>query len=276
MKKNVFTVLLSLMLCLLVILPASAQTREGVIMLEGMEEPIEETLFESPQGFSFWYANEALEAYNGEEGNMEGAIVAALWSDDFMILSVIPEEDALDYADDFDESIVDMAAAGRVQADVYRDLEDGRYYFLTLIAENGQYLRAVGEYSQEAAEGNAKYFDRVLDSVEFGTGCPILAEWGEEDDEGEDAAQVILTALEPVTDAALLQLDWDDFTAAWAPAVFIGSLDAGQSVTVTLEFIGDMPDNGIIFTDEEGVTHAYALDISGEDGSLYFWDLEEE
>ena len=60
----------------------------------------------------------------------------------------------------------------RVQTEVYLDLDDGIYYFCTLIAENGQYLRAVGQYYAEAAEGNAKFFQRVLDSVVFSTELP--------------------------------------------------------------------------------------------------------
>ena len=168
MKKKAAARWILAALCLALMLSAAgAETREGVIMLEGMEEPIEETLFQSSQGFSFWYANERLEAYEGERDNIEGVIVTAQYSDDYMILSMIPQEDAEEYAEDLDGNILEQAAAARVTADVYRELEDGEYYFLTLIAENGQYFRAVGQYSQEAAEGNAKYFQRLVDTVSF-------------------------------------------------------------------------------------------------------------
>ncbi len=275
MKKNILTALLSVILCLL-LLPASvAETREGVIMLEGMEEPIEETLFESPLGFSFWYANEKMEAYHGEAGYIEGVVISALYSDDYMVLSMIPEEDAEEYTGDWEENIVELSADTRVQEDLYHVLEDGQYLFLTLIAEKGQYLCAVGQYSQEAAEGNAKYFQRILDSVTFTSACPIRAEWGNRTDDGSGLAQVILTALEPVEDVVLLKLDWEDFDVSWEEAAPLGSLSAQQSVSITLEFIGDMPNNGIQYTDEAGVIHAFALDISGEDGSLLLWKLEE-
>ena len=36
-----------------------------------------------------------------------------------------------------------------------------------------------------------------------------------------------------------------------------------------------MPNNGIMYTDEAGNTHYYALDISGEDGELYLWDIND-
>lgn len=275
MNKKTATGIILAILCLLWALSAAgAETREGVIMLEGMEEPIEETRFESRQGFSFWYANERLEAYEGERDNIEGVIVSALYSDDYMILSMIPQEDAEEYTEDLEENIVEQAAAARVMMDVYRELEDGEYYFLTLIAENGQYFRAVGQYSQEAAEGNAKYFDRLLDNVAFASGCPLRAEWGSQEADEEGRAQVILTAAEPVTDAALLRLDWDGVSVSWAQSAPLGSLSPQQPVTVTLTFTGDMPENGVQYTDEAGITHAFALDVSGEDGQLFFWELE--
>ena len=275
MKKKAAIKWLAAALCLLLALPAAAaETREGVIMLEGMEEKIEETLFESPFGFSFWYASDKLDAYHGEKGNIEGVIVEALYSDDSMVLSMIPQEDAEEYAQDLEENIVELSASARVQTDVYRELEDGRYYFLTLIAENGRFFRAVGEYGQESAEGNARYFQRLLDSVSFTPGCAIRAEWGaREDDEG--GAEVILTALAPVTDAALLRLEWEDMAVSWEEDAPLGDFEAQQTADVTLVFIGDLPNNGIVYTDEAGIPHAFALDISGEDGRLILWELEE-
>ena len=166
MKNKAAVRLLSFTLCLMLIIPAAAsETRQGVIMLEGMEEPIEETLFFSPLGFSFWYADGHLEARQGEAEGLEGVVVSALLSDDCMVLSVIPEEEAQKYADKLGADIKKMSETSRVQMDVYREQENGAYSFLTLIAENGRYLSAAGKYSVEAAEGNAKYFQKVLESV---------------------------------------------------------------------------------------------------------------
>ncbi|MBQ6234127.1 MAG: hypothetical protein IJJ80_11540 [Clostridia bacterium] len=276
MKKKSVIGLIIVSLCLLLALPAGmAETREGVIALEGMEETIQETLFESPQGFSFWYANEVLEAYPGERGNIDGVVVTSLYTDDAMVLSVIPEEDAIEYTRDFDESIAAQAADGRVQADIYREPENGRFYFLTVIAENGQYLSAVGDYSMEAAEGNGKYLQRVLDSVTFKSGYSIRPEWGTQAPDEPGRAQVVLTVLEPVTDVKLLKLDWNGTDVTWKQGAPLGSFSAQQTMSVTLEFIGEMPNNGIMYTDAAGVVHAFALDISGEDGQLYLWKLDE-
>ena len=85
-----------------------------------------------------------------------------------------------------------------------------------------------------------------------------------------------LTALEPVSDVKLLRLDWDGVEVAWKPLAPLGSFSAQQTVAVTLQFVGDMPDNGVMYTDQAGVEHALALDMSGDDGSLFFWDLKEE
>ena len=61
-----------------------AETRQGVIVLEGMEEAIEETQFESSQGFSFWYASEHLKADDGDIDGLACVVVSALYSDDCM------------------------------------------------------------------------------------------------------------------------------------------------------------------------------------------------
>ena len=103
----------------------------------------------------------------GTVNGVEGIIVSNPYSDDYMILSLISEEDATEYTSDLDGDIVEQSAVSRIEADVYCELKNGTFNFLTLIAENGRYIRASGKYSEEAAEGTAKYFQRVLDSVAF-------------------------------------------------------------------------------------------------------------
>lgn len=286
MKKSIFTGLLLAVLCLLLIVPAApAETREAVISLEGEEETYEETLFGSTYGFSFWYPTDGFEAYQGERGNMEGVIVEAAYMDDNMILSVITQEDAEEYVEHLNMDIAAQSAVSRVMVDIYRELENGRFYFLTVIAEKGNYLRIVGEYSEESAEGNGKYMQKILESVSFSSdpsgdpassGFAIRPEWGREEPDENGRAQVKLTALEPVSDVKLLRLDWDGVEVAWKPLAPLGSFSAQQTVAVTLQFVGDMPDNGVMYTDQAGVEHALALDMSGDDGSLFFWDLKEE
>ena len=54
--KRVFAFILAFIL--MTVCAAGAQTRESVITLEGMEEKITETLYESPNGFSLWYPDD--------------------------------------------------------------------------------------------------------------------------------------------------------------------------------------------------------------------------
>ena len=197
MKKKAAVYLLSVMLCLLLALPAAvSETRRGVIVLGGREETVEETLYESPLGFSFWYAAKKLEAYQGEASGLEGVVVGVLYSDGYMVLSMIPEEDAVEYTEDLGMDIAELSAASRVQTDVYREAENGTVLFLTVIAENGQYLSAVGEYPEKAADGDARYLQRVLDSVAFSASSydmqflkQLPGQWHEE----EDGAGTVLT-----------------------------------------------------------------------------------
>ena len=164
MGKKVLTIII--ILCLVSLSGmGQAETRQGMISLEGMEETIEETLFVSSSGFSFWYANERLEAYEENAEGNNGVVVAALYSDDYMVLSIISEEEVQEYAEDYGKDFSAFSTSSRAQMDVYRELEGGTFFFVSLIAENGHYLCADGMYSKEAAEGNANFFQRVLDSV---------------------------------------------------------------------------------------------------------------
>ena len=168
MKKNAWIRWFLMTLCLLLCLPnVLGETRQGVIALEGQNEIIEETLFVSSQGFTFWYASDRLDAYEDETLSTDGTVVEVLYTDGRVVLEMIPEEDAVEYARDLNMDIVKASAASRVQKDVYWEVEDGAVWFLTVIAENGRYLRAVGDYPLETAEGNGKYLQRVLDTVSF-------------------------------------------------------------------------------------------------------------
>ena len=166
MKKKTVAGFAIFALCLsLLFSTALGETRQGVIYLEGMEEIIEEALFESPEGFSFWCATNGLEADFGTADGIEGVIVRNIYSDDYMVLSMISEEEAAQYAAAAGVDIKAEAAVSRVQVDVSQELIGTTFHFSTLIGDRGRYLRAVGAYSLEAAEGTAKYFYHILNTV---------------------------------------------------------------------------------------------------------------
>lgn len=165
MKKSAFQFFLSLLCLLLMVTCASGETRESVIWLEGMEETIIETRFESPEGFSFWYDADLMEADFAAAGETESIRVSNIDSDDFMLLSLISQEEADELIRDREVETAQDPETGRVTTEVYCVLENTTFHFLTLVSENGKVLRAEGVYSMEAAEGNAKYFRRILDSA---------------------------------------------------------------------------------------------------------------
>ena len=164
-KKAALPFLFVISFLLLFLSTSSAETRQGVILLEDMENPITETLYQSQDGFSFWYVSDDFRAYHGEMENTDGDIIASLYSDDYMLLSRISEDEALEYAGELHPNIAEQSEASPLHLDVSRKPLNGKVHFQALIADKGSYLLASGEYYAEAAEGTAKYFQRVMDSV---------------------------------------------------------------------------------------------------------------
>lgn len=96
MKKKAAAQFLWILACLLLLLSAAvAETRQGTIALEGMEETIGETLYQSPQGFSFWYADESFSVRSEKTDGAERVIVCAVYTGESMALTKIPEEEAM-------------------------------------------------------------------------------------------------------------------------------------------------------------------------------------
>lgn len=156
-------------LCLMLMLPAAAETRLGVIYLEGMEEPIEETLYESPLGFSFWYVQERLtvretdEAADPEEWS-RCVTVEDVYGLGYMRITALSAEKAGEYLDGRGED----PAEERKEILLYQEIwDDASFHFAEIIIADGCYALADGAWPLETAEGNAKYFQRVLDSLFF-------------------------------------------------------------------------------------------------------------
>ena len=62
----------------------------------------------------------------------------------------------------------------------------------------------------------------------------------------------------------------DGFTYSDETLYTLDELTPDMPLMVTLTFLGDTPNNGFGYTDETGRTRRFVLDISGEDGSLFF------
>jgi len=249
MKKLTAIGWLVVALCLALIAPcAAAQTRQGVIFLEGMEETIEETLYESPDGFCFWYPAERLEAGPGEIDGIAGIVVSNSLSDDGMVLSAISEDAAAEYAADGFETLAAQSARTQIQVELANALNGQEYTFRTLIAARGRYLLAVGHCAQEAAEGNAKLFQRVLDSVALISPGDYV---GRYTNDGYDEV--------------IIEKRGDDYTMA-VTLYRLASLDEG-----TLSFSGE----GLVFHTQDDAGNPLTLTFCREDGDRYALRVDE-
>lgn len=159
-KTSLFPVLM--LLCLLFLQTAAAETRQGVIVLEGMEEPIEETRVESQQGFSFWVASDRFSVQE-QTRPTAAAVIRSLTLDDSMTLTLCTREEAEKW---LTESGLALPEPGGL-LDLRSEYKNGTFHFVSLIVDSGHFLTAEGTYSAESADGTSKYFSRILESIRF-------------------------------------------------------------------------------------------------------------
>ena len=172
LMKTVKMIVIAALCVAILLIPALAETtREAVIALEGMEEPIVETLYTAPAGYSFWYVGELFEVLPPAEDAPEDLVVSSRYSDDCMTLTALTEDEARAlveaYAAESGEDAAQLLSEPLTQIEIFWREEGTSYVFRTLIVANGRYVLADGQYAREAAEGNAKYFQRLVDTVSF-------------------------------------------------------------------------------------------------------------
>lgn len=91
--------------------------------------------------------------------------------------------------------------------------------------------------------------------------------------------RVLFTADKTVTDFRILFLtcetidDDGNLTFSVEEVYSQPELTPDRPLVAGLEFIGDMPNNGISYVDADGTSHSFAVDMSGMDGSLYLWEF---
>ena len=91
--------------------------------------------------------------------------------------------------------------------------------------------------------------------------------------------EVVFTAESTVTDFKLLSIsmqDYDDagnFTFAAEEVYSQPELTPERPLVAGMEFLGDIPNNGISFTDADGNVKYYAVDMSGRDSSLFLLEI---
>ena len=291
--------LVSLMLSLLLLLSvASAETREGVIYLEGEPEPIVETLYESPLGFSFWYDAELLTVDEGMSEDGASLIVQPVDSDLPVFLEIMVPEDPSVFPEAFLGEAGD-AERSYGQTDESREIVwasgaapfNGSILLGWNVVDTGAgYVTVYTSCPWEAAEGYGKYLDRLICTISAAKARPVSVCFFEDMPDGteydrvnvsDEEPQVLVTFLasEPVTDFKVLSLTFetvdDEGHAVFASEeVYVqDALSPDRALVVGMTFFGDIPNNGISFTDAEGVSHMYAVGESGFDGSVMLSEI---
>lgn len=284
---------IALLLALLLAGAASAETREAVVWLEGEPEPVVETRYSGDLGFSFWYDAERL-TVDEDMSEGGGSLIVFPESVDLPVyLEIMTPEAAgmlpwkfleanapagVEYVEDVAESGAEIrwfsvAAEGGILQSFYA--VDGSESFVV----------AVGTWPMEADEGWGARFRALLRTIAFDSDDPVIVRWWADADDDdhetldidapEDAVGVVLTATRPLRDFNVLALEFegvdDDGHVTFSEETLakLDALEPGRQILVPMAFYGDIPNNGIRFTDPEtGFTYRYAVAISGEDGSL--------
>ena len=95
-------------------------------------------------------------------------------------------------------------------------------------------------------------------------------------DAGEPAAHLVFKTDREVRSVQVLSLFMTDYDENTGKPVYdvktVKTLDAltpQMPLIVTTVFYGDLPNNGIAYTDSDGSVHRFAVEMSGEDGSVF-------
>ena len=278
--KRLMTVL---MIFALLVSAACAETRQGVVYLEGEAEPITETLYETPWGFSFWYDAETFDVIETVNNN-EVTNICVTAKEEFAPASMdfmLPDsamKTGLEYLQAMDGGIPESdyeadrteggaALTGFAKAD-YSTMLNREYY---VIADGEKWAPALIVCPMEAMEGLGRRLYGVLQTITFGP-LPAASVFVSDD---EYSVWVMFSARRPVTNFEVLDLEMtydeanDSFSFNTETLYAQEALTPDQPIRVRLAFYGDIPNNGVSFVDEDGTLCHYALDMSGEDGTLY-------
>jgi len=280
-------------------MPAGAETREGVIWLEGEPEEIVETLYESALGFSFWYDADLLAVTESDES----VTVRSRTLGDIIYMEIMPPETAgvlpwkyleLNAAPDT-EYAYNIADSG-AEIHWFQKLtsEDGWFidgYYAVDVDES--FAVASAHYPAEAEEGFGAYFRSLIWSIRFAGDALVRAGWAEDVLDGfaawdeftagetESSTRVAFWTAGRAAHFRVLALSCegvaDDGRMLFSTEeVYVqDELTAERPLVVAMTFYGDIPNNGISYVDESGAERMFAVDMSGEDGSVLLWEFNQ-
>lgn len=285
---------------LLFILPSLAQTREGTIYLEGEPETVIETLYESLLGFSFWYDASSMEVDADMSEDGQSVLIGPTAEESALAYLEIMTTESVgvmtwkflelnaEPGTEYEESETESGASIHWFTRAYPGNAELVNIFYAVDAPT-QALVAAATCTLEALEGWGARFNHLMETVSFGQKpvMPVRAVWAEPGDESAgildtvkttddaEAAWVAFVAEENVRNFCILELDGDvgeDGHLHFTEKVIYRrpEVPRTQTIMAALLFYGDIvPNNGISFTDAQGIVHRYALSVSGaEEGSL--------
>lgn len=150
----------------------------------------------------------------------------------------------------------------------------------TTAAESSE--TAAGPETETEAPTEPETFVAATVSVRFADGSlPPEGQYDTFDAEsGEMQTQIVLSTDAVVRDFKVLSLsdgDMDDDGKMHFKTKELTSYDRltpERPLVVKTVFYGLIPNNGISYVDENGATRTFAVDMSGEDGSLYLWEFD--
>lgn len=157
---------------------SAADTRVSVILIEGTEEEITETLYESEQGYSLWYDAERLvptELYGhtcfAPDATIEEPAISLLIVD----TDINPEDGEAflgeavggygpeaEISEPAWETLENGITIGTISA-----VEEGVVYRFYLVMDDVNVLCLTATYPLEAAEGFGVRFDHMVRTIEF-------------------------------------------------------------------------------------------------------------
>lgn len=97
---------------------------------------------------------------------------------------------------------------------------------------------------------------------------------------GEMQTRIVFSTDAAVRDFKVLALSFDEISEdgnirfSKKELYSQARLTPDRPLVVTTVFYGDIPNNGVSYVDKDGVTRTFAVDMSGEDGSLYLSEID--
>ncbi|MBR4710837.1 MAG: hypothetical protein IKP10_02315 [Clostridia bacterium] len=296
---------LAMILCL-ALTAACAETRERVVTIDGEEDLVQETLFRTDLGFSFWYDADwlAISEINYGVGIAISVDLIAggdAEDDTYMeleppeVIEMLPWEFLEEYRPGDVPQQFEILDSGAemtwwIGPSAYAE---GSVMGIYVVKDGEQWIGAYATWPEGYTDSWGARMTDLVRTVSFGggeapavpaqSGAPVSAVWAREAMDtastylswnlvGSDA-WVMFRAEEGVTDFRIMELTMQftgdgSYTFHESEAFALEGLWPAQPLIAGLDFPGDMPCWGIAYRDAQGAEHRCTVEISGENGAI--------